>query len=247
MAGMLVERRQRSRGHTARLSLFGGFTLFVEGSVVPVPEASQRLLVYLALRGRAQSRAVVAGELWPEKDERRAAANLRSALWRLGSPSGIDLVLSRGTLLEFNPAIPVDTRDAERLGWELVNDKRIDLAACDPGLFLQELLPGWYDDWVILERERIGQLQIRFLDALAHARLEQGQLVEALDLALRLVALDPFRERSQEALLCTYLAEGDVRRAHDQLAVYCGMLRENFGCEPTPRLQRIFDETLAHR
>lgn len=48
-----------------------------------LPEGSQRLLAYLALKGRRIHRQAVAGTLWPVATEAHASSSLRSALGRL--------------------------------------------------------------------------------------------------------------------------------------------------------------------
>ena len=51
----------------------------------------------------------------------------------------------------------------------------------------------------------------------------------AIHLALRLVALDPLRERSQVALMQAYLAEGSFGRAERQHRAFCELLESSFG------------------
>jgi len=63
----------------------------VRGRRIAISRGSQRLLAFLALQERPVSRVHVAGVLWPELPDERAAANLRSALWRLRR-SGAHLV-----------------------------------------------------------------------------------------------------------------------------------------------------------
>ena len=70
-----------------------------------------------------------------------------------------------------------------------------DLARCGPGdgrdsrvqdrlVRAEELLPGWYDDWVLLERERFARLRARSLEALAVALTDRGRFGEAIDVGL---------------------------------------------------------------
>jgi hypothetical protein len=57
----------------------------------------------------------------------------------------------------------VDLRDATELCERLVHPataKPNDLSADAVGLLSLELLPGWFDDWVILEAERWRQRRI---------------------------------------------------------------------------------------
>jgi two-component SAPR family response regulator len=46
-----------------------------------------------------------------------------------------------------------------------------------------ELLPGWYDDWILLERERVRYLQLHMLEVAADQLLRKGRLAAALEFA----------------------------------------------------------------
>lgn len=199
---------------TVALHLLGGFQLFVDQRAVCITESVQRLLVFLALRQRPQKRLLVAGSLWPEKSDDRAAANLRSALWRSRVGGAPPLVIGQGSLISLSPLVEVDARHMEATGWALVKGQIASLVGGTVReLFFEDLLPGWYDDWVILERERLNQLRLHFLEALIAALLRGQRHAEALDAALRLVAIDPLRERSQTTLLRVYEAEGSLHQA----------------------------------
>src|SRR5260221_7993876 len=87
-AGMGRRRRGKSRAGPGSLSLLSGFQLTSEGHTVELPMTAQRLLAFLGLHERPQHRLHVAGVLWTDSPEERAAANLRSTLWRLGAPGG---------------------------------------------------------------------------------------------------------------------------------------------------------------
>ena len=221
------------------LSLLGGFSIVADDEPCEVPEGSQRLLVYLALQGRPQSRTLVAASLWPEKTDARASANLRSSLWRLPTPGGVPLVHTVGTHLQLAQQLEVDLRRAEATGWALIRDPQSVGDDVDSTPFLLELLPGWYDDWVVFERERIAQLQFHFLEALTDALLARGRIAEALDVALRLVSADPLREGSHRALLAVYSAERNIGQARRHFETFRMLIRETFGCEPSPRLREM--------
>lgn len=228
-----------SRSQAVRLNLLGGFELTAAGERCEISDNAGRLLVYLALRERPQCRTVVAASLWPDKTERRASANLRGSLWRLPQPGGFPLVDSAGTNIGLSKGLEVDVRLAEAAGWSLIGDPSRPVDDVDPEVFLLELLPGWYDDWVAFERERITQLQLRFLEALTYALVERSRFTKALDVALRLVNADPLREPSQRALLAVYQADGSIQQAHRQFERYRRLIRETFGCDPSPSLRAM--------
>jgi DNA-binding SARP family transcriptional activator len=186
----------------------------------------------------------VAGTLWPEKSEARACANLRSALWRAQRSDGSSPIIADGPLLRLSPAVELDTRTFETVGWSVVADPSV--ACCvDRRLFFRELLPASYDDWVILERERLSLLGLHFLEATVDGLATAGRSAEALDTALRLVAADPLRERSQLLLIRVLVSEGSHLRAAEQVDNYAGLIEKTFGTKPHAGFQGAVRVILA--
>jgi DNA-binding SARP family transcriptional activator len=72
-----------------------------------------------------------------------------------------------------------------------------------------ELLPGWYDDWVLLERERTRQRLLHALEALSREHRAAGRCAEAVEAALVAVNAEPLRESAHRELLESHLAEGN--------------------------------------
>jgi DNA-binding SARP family transcriptional activator len=155
--------------------------------------------------------------------------------------SGSTLRLADQLAVDVRRQLAVDVRRVEYAGWSLVRGLTTAPPEIDPQLFFLELLPGWYDDWVIMERERVAQLQLHFLEALTNAMLAAGRVAEALDVAVRLVAIDPLRERSQRALIAVYTTEGSLGQARRQLARYRELMLDTFGCEPSPDLLEMIE------
>jgi DNA-binding SARP family transcriptional activator len=184
----------------ARLELLGRFQVVVDGQEVELAESAQRLLAFLALRARALPRLLAAGSLWPDKTDQRACANLRCSIWRARGPGGVPLVNARGPLVGLATHVAVDVREMEELGWTLVEGGDVALTRSTRQLFYEDLLPGWYDDWIVFERERLGQLRLHFLEAIAERLLAEGRRVEALDVVMHIVRADDRSERGHELL-----------------------------------------------
>ena len=72
------------------------------------------------------------------------------------------------------------------------------------------LLPGWYDDWVVLEQERWDQLRLHALEAAAEALLCRGQHMLALEASLVAARSELFRESAHRVIIRVYLAEGNL-------------------------------------
>jgi DNA-binding SARP family transcriptional activator len=211
------------------LDLLDGFCLRMDAGAVEVSDMGQRLVAFVALGGRPLCRSLVAGTLWPEKTEARAAANLRTTLWRLNALEPSPTITCTGSSLALASGVRLDVAVVEEQGWALVEGRADKPLEVPYDWFAHELLPGWYEDWVIVARERLGQLQIRFLEALVNWVRERGDFARAIDLAMRLVAIDPLRERSQLTLIRALLEEGSWGRAQWQAEQYCHVLDGTFG------------------
>jgi DNA-binding SARP family transcriptional activator len=99
-----------------------------------------------------------------------------------------------------------------------------------------ELLPDWYDDWVVVERERVRHAQLRALEGACRALSARGDYAGAVDAGLRLVAAEPLRESSHRTLIAAHLAEGNVGEAIRQFEAYVRLARDDLGVEPTESL-----------
>jgi DNA-binding SARP family transcriptional activator len=224
-----------------RLYLLGGFALHADGVEVDLPTSAQRLLAFLALRDRPLMRAAVAGVLWNETTDERSCASLRSSLWRLRR-SGFDLIEAGRNDLRLSPHVEVDVHRMTDITHDLLNERavsaRIDI---DEGELAGDLLPDWYDDWVLIERERIRQLRLRALEALALRRLEAGRYGAAAGAALAAVSIEPLRESAQRALIRVHIAEGNVGEALRQYRLYRDLLYEEMGLSPSEQLESLIE------
>jgi len=102
-----------------------------------------------------------------------------------------------------------------------------------------DLLPGWYDDWVIFERERIRQQLLHALEALSRRLADLGRCAEAVDVAISAVGADPLRESANRVLIEVHLAEGNVVEARRTYERYREAVRRELGVEPGEQLASL--------
>ena len=148
--------------------MLGHWRLDLQGRRAQVGSREQRVTALLGLRG-TQPRAAVAGTLWPDSTDVRARANLRTSLLRLRSLDA-GIVDSGRASVALGPQVLVDVWNLlDRLDQlELLETlDGLDLHAALATLAGPDLLPGWYDDWVLYERERLNHRRIRALEKVA--------------------------------------------------------------------------------
>ena len=217
------------------VGLLGRFRLAVGGSSVDVAPAEQILLALLALRG-GQPRARAAGMLWPQLDERMALACLRTGVWRLGR-HGLRLVGAGADWVGLPDDVLVDVHDlpGELARWCSGGGRT------DGDGARWELLPGWSQDWVLMERERVRQKAVHTVEAGGRRALAAGDPARAVVWARLAVDLGPLRESAHRLVVEAYLAAGDpaAARRHGDRARQ--VLADQLGVAPSPALQRLLD------
>jgi DNA-binding SARP family transcriptional activator len=228
---------------TARVALLDGFSLDLGDrrsgpATDDLPRGVQRLVARLGLAGRP-SRAVIAGELWPDVPEEHAHGSLRSALWRLHKAVP-GLVDTSGGALGLAAGVRVDVREFTAWASRVLDPRAGPESLVAHGIALEgELLPGWYDDWVLLERERLRQLRLRALEVLAEKLIGAGRHGEAIDVACAAVRGEPLRESARRLLVRAHLAEGNLAEAIREYDTFCTVLADELGVGPTDRLRDL--------
>ncbi|MEV4684074.1 AfsR/SARP family transcriptional regulator [Streptomyces kurssanovii] len=222
-----------------RLWLLGQFRLEFGAEPVELCGNAQRLLAFVGLRGRA-SRTMLAGMLWPEVTEEHARGSLRTTLWKL--PRGDQpLIRCCGDWLVAAETMQVDVHTFTETALGVVQGYASPLPGHVPLGLLggEDLLPGWDEDWVLLERERLRQLRLHALDALAETLVRQGKPALALEAAWASVRTEPLRESGHRVLVSVHLAEGNLSEAVHHYQAFRQLLNAELGVEPSPQFARM--------
>ncbi len=227
----------RARG-TLELNLLGGFNLRRGGEALALSLGEQRLVGFLAVHNRPLQRAFVAGNLWIDSDEGHASGNLRSTVWRLRNLDERLIEPSRSSL-GLSPHVTVDLHQATAHARMLLRGGESDVARDDPGWLGDDLLPDWYEDWVLVERERFRQLRLHALEALCAAYEAAGAHGLAVEAGLVCVAAEPLRESAHRALMRVHVAEGNPAEAVRQYRLYHRLVTTELGLEPSREMQEL--------
>jgi DNA-binding SARP family transcriptional activator len=114
-------------------------------------------------------------------------------------------------------------------------------------LYRGDLLPGFYEDWVGPEQQRLDELFFHALRQLI-ARLEQtGELDHALQYALRAVGANRLREEAHREAIRLYAALGQPDAALRQFRELDRILREELDATPSAATQGLVREIRSGR
>jgi len=240
------KRSSETSDHAVLLKLLNSLELVCDGGRVKLPQSAQRLLAFVALKRRPVQRLHASGSLWPSVSERRAGASLRSALWRLGHCAR-GIVEADGNQLRLAAFVRVDLYEAEAVARHLLERRDGNGLTLDLSELRGDLLPDWYDDWVLMEREYFRQLRLRALEVACDRLTEAGKLDEALSAGLAALECEPLRESAHRALVRVHLAQGNVSEAVRQYCLCRDLLLEQVGVAPSHQMTELVREVTARR
>ena len=223
--------------------LLGMFDVKYKKKTVSVSSRpAQSLFAYLILNaGTLHRREKLAGMLWPDSLEETARDNLRHALWRirkaLGSSSSTRFLHADDLTIGFKSTAEywLDTAALEKLEEDAPADESMAVLSAYQG----EVLPGFYEDWVVLEREHLYSLIEHHMARLMSLLREEKRWLDILDWAERWIKLGQKPEPAYRALLSAHAAKGDMSKVAASYERCVKSLRE-FGMEPSEQTKELY-------
>jgi predicted ATPase/DNA-binding SARP family transcriptional activator len=207
------------------------------------------LLVYLAMTGTAQPRSTLAGLLWSDLPEATARANLRLVLTKLRRALP-DLLHADRQAVALAPGHPVwvDALEVERLAAATSGAEAGELLAavrlCRGDLLDGFELPGaaLFDDWLVARRGACRSAMLALMDRAVRQARDAGDAATGVEVARRLIELEPLHEEAHRALMW-FLAKGGQRGAALAQFETCRyVLREELAIEPSPATLALREE-----
>jgi predicted ATPase/DNA-binding SARP family transcriptional activator len=224
--------------------LLGTFDVkYKKKSITISSRPAQSLFAYLILRaGISHRREKLAGLLWPDSLEETARSNLRSALWRIRKafPSHTkDEYLAADDLaitFKISSDYWLDAAELEKLSENASADELIAVLSNYQG----ELLPGFYDEWVVLEREHLNSVFEKKMARLMSLLQNEHRWPDILDWGERWIKLGQKPEPAYRGLMSAHAAKGDMSKV---AATYerCVKSLRKLGIEPSEQTHELFE------
>jgi len=243
------------------IRLFGKFSADLDGQPLTGIDSSklQALFCYLLLnRRRPHSREVLAGMLWGDSPTTQSKKYLRQALWQLQTAlRSSEPKLSNRLLVIEADWVKVnseadywfDVREFERSFSEAQCSRKQhfepETAACVAnavGLYSGELLEGCYDEWCLVERERLQNMYLMMLDKLMTYSEAASRYDDGIAYGVRILGCDRAREHAHRRLMRIYYLAGDRTSALRQYDRCVDALKEELGVKPARKTLQLFEQ-----
>jgi non-specific serine/threonine protein kinase len=230
--------------------LLGKFEVSRDGKTIAITSRpAQSLFAYLILNaGTAHRREKLAGMLWPDSLEETARDNLRHALWRVRKafPSGTSAgyVLADDLSIGFNTSAPywLDAAAIAKLDETASADDLMAALAEYQG----ELVPGFYDEWVVVEREHLFSIFQRHIARLISFLQDANRWADVLEWGERWIKLGQKPEPAYRALMAAHAAQGDMSKV---AAVYerCVRSLRELDMQPSGETRTLYERLKAQK
>lgn len=216
------------------------------------------LLCYLLLhRRQVQPRERLAAVFWSEYSTSVSRKHLRNTLWRLRhllqsagiSPDdylliddgGISFLQSGRYSLDVEAFETAILRYRHLSGWELTPDMALQLEqAVD--LYTGDLLAGVYEDWCLIERERLNLLYLDTLSKLMVFHEYNGDAESGLVCGRAILACDDTREKIHRRMMRLYWQAGDRSAALAQYKICAQTLHDTLGIVPLAETTQLYQQ-----
>lgn len=222
-----------------RIRLFGALQIDATvGSIRLGGSKVQSLLAFLLLHPHTpHTREYLADLLWPDATPQRVRRNFSDTLYRLRQALGEHWLRIEPDKVALNHPtnLWVDIWEFQQ---RLTTDDPAALTQATE-LYLGDLLPEIYDDWILPWRVNLREQYLTALEKLVELQQHQHNLVQALHCARRLIIIEPLREYNQQIYLRLL---GRLHRRSEALTHYDylqALLQQELGLDPMPETQAI--------
>ncbi len=230
--------------------MLGQFEVIKDGKRLTIPTRNaQALFAYLILNaGISQRRERLAGLLWPDSSEENARSNLRHELWRLRKtlePEGKSFFLIDDLNIAFDPG------SGYRLDVEKLENQPIESSSADDliealSVYKGDLLPGFYDEWVEVERERLSVLFETKISHLVEILQTEERWADVLDWGNRWISMGGWPEPAYRALMNAYANTGDLSKVAVLYERFTNGLQKDLGIGPSKHTQELYQRLKAY-
>lgn len=235
-----------------KLTLFGGFRLVDtdNNALVTAVRKSKALFAWLAINPDIEHpREKLAALLWPDSEEAAARHSLRQALADLRKiiPVESEVLNTSKDFISLNSThIEIDVQNflkALSRGDSESLDYAIELYS---GEFLEGCNPhsDMFEEWGMVYRNDFNERATVAIDLSLSQHLKKKNYGKVVNLAMRLIAIDPLRESAYRALMLAHNRLGNHATALRWYRRCQHILQQELDVSPSPETETLYNEEL---
>jgi LuxR family maltose regulon positive regulatory protein len=188
-----------------------------------------------------------------EKNFHPTMSHVRKAL-NSNQPLKQNFLVYRDGDYQLNPEFSycIDTEEFDRLIADGESARRErDLERCIAcyekavALYRGEFMQGSYEEWVDEQRSYYREQYLRLLEALAGVAEKKTDWARSMDLAQRILHVDPFREDIHCMVMRSQAALGNRVAVKEQYETLRGLLQKELGVDPAMQTQKTYHELVS--
>ncbi len=265
LAGVKESKGEESPVPDLWVRFFGAFEVFCRGKPLELGRNGKAIAIFkclLARRGRPVSQDALMGWLWPESSPKKARWSLNSAVYTLRRSLGEEhegvlpsdcVLLERGhyRLARLRVSSDVEEFNARyKRGRFLERARKTEdaLSEYEGAVALYRgdyLVEDLYEDWTMIERERLTSAYVDVLNRLATHYARAGSLQKSITDRYLLLEKDPYHEESYRSLMRCYARLGLRGRALHQYELCERRLSGLYGISSAPETRDLHEKLLA--
>ncbi len=231
---------------------FGNFEVYGEGETIPVQwktTKAMELFAYLITNSnKIINKERILENIWSDMDPEQTSKwlytyiyQIRNAMKIYGIENGL-IYKNKGYCLVTNN-ISSDVNEFENLiDSSMIEEMETSIECLKKAILLYkgEYLDGFYNDWIVDEKNRLENLYQSALERLSKIYMEVKEYKLALKYLIMILKKDPLSENAHEMLMIAYERMGDRMALINQYEVYCKTLKDELGVEPKKEMKDLF-------
>jgi non-specific serine/threonine protein kinase len=184
---------------------------------------------------------------WPDSTEANARTYLRKALWQVRKSLGLDPLGGEDYLLADDISISINPKadywlDAAALSSKPTEGEPLEDLTDAVSAYQGELLPGFYEQWVALERERLRATFEQRMETLLGRLADEECWADVLDWGERWIALGSMPEPAYRSLMVAHAALGNIGKVAAVYERCVQSLRDELGVEPSEQTKLLYQQ-----
>lgn len=239
------------------VQMLGTFSIIIQDLTIKLPSSrGLSLLKYLLLHHKQNSpREVLMEVFWPETEPETARNNLNVTIYSLRRAlrkvTDLSMIVYENGTYGLAPDLKIwlDVEEFEhrvQAGQRLETRNQITVAVVEyetaisiyQGDFLEE---NPYEEWTIIDRERLRIVYLDMLDRLCHIYFNQERYAACITICQLLLARDRCREDAHCLLMRCYSRQGQRHLALRQYHICVESLRAELEVDPAPETTQLYD------